>query len=191
MPAISLARVCLFIALAALMAVTRVNHFGVLPDASWAVFFAGGFYLARQWRWAFPALMALAVGIDVAVIGLGQDFWSHYCVSPGYWFLLPAHFAMWAGGSWLASRAPKAQLLQFAPVLLLAVLACHGFAQGGFYWLSSSVAEPSVAGWMQNYLDWLPAYLRTAVTYVGSIAVLHAVAVLLGWAPRDQRETAR
>ena len=28
-----------------LMAGTRLNHFAPVPDASWAVFFIGGFYL--------------------------------------------------------------------------------------------------------------------------------------------------
>ncbi|MBE2293097.1 MAG: hypothetical protein IAF01_11235, partial [Xanthomonadaceae bacterium] len=50
------------------------------------------------------------------------------------------------------------------------------FAQGGFYWLSDSVAEPSVAGWWKNYSDWLPPYLVTAAVYVGIAAVLQVAA---------------
>ena len=44
-----------------LMVGTRINHFAPIPDASWAVFFIGGFYLRSWTRWAFPLLMALAV----------------------------------------------------------------------------------------------------------------------------------
>src|SRR5690606_12601047 len=87
-------RAAILTLLAAVMAATRLHHFGAVPDASWAVFFVGGFYLYRWTRWAFPLLMALAVLVDWIVIrGQGLDFWSHYCVSPGYWALLPAHLA--------------------------------------------------------------------------------------------------
>ena len=46
--------------------------------------------------------MALAVLIDFFVItSQGMSFWSHYCVSPAYLFLLPSYAAPWLGGSWL------------------------------------------------------------------------------------------
>ncbi len=105
-----------------LMAGTRLNHFAPVPDASWAVFFIGGFYLRNWTRWAFPALMVLAVAIDYAVItGQGLSFWQHYCVSAAYWFLVPAYFAMWAGGLWLARRYARSwRTLGLAVVALLA-----------------------------------------------------------------------
>src|SRR3954463_16098959 len=97
-----LQRAGIFLILALVMTATRVNHFAALPDASWAVFFAAGFYLRGHMRWAFPLLLALAVLIDFFVItGQGIDFWSHYCVSIAYWFLAPAYLAMWLGGSLL------------------------------------------------------------------------------------------
>ena len=84
--------------LALMMVATRANHFAAIPDASWAIFFVGGFYLRHFTKWAFPLLMALAVVVDWAVItAQGINFWSHYCVSPGYWMLVPAYFSLWAG----------------------------------------------------------------------------------------------
>lgn len=181
-------RAAIFLGLAALMAATRLNHFGAIPDASWAVFFIAGFYLRESLRWAFPALMAIAVAVDYAVItGSGQSFWSHYCMSPGYWFLVPAHLSMWMGGSLLRRQYRPGSLSML--VLLVAsvfasVAACHLFAQGGFYWLSDAVANPTVAGWARNYADWFLPYLRTAGIYVALAAVLHvALAPLLRPAP--------
>lgn len=170
------------------MAATRLNHFGAIPDASWAVFFIAGFYLRGSVRWAFPALMAIAVAVDYAVItGTGQNFWSHYCVSPGYWFLVPAHLSMWLGGSLLRRqyRARSLNTLALLPVLVVASVAtCHLFAQGGFYWLSDVVADPTVAGWATNYADWFLPYLRTAALYIGLAALVHAsLAPLLRPAP--------
>ncbi|NYZ61641.1 hypothetical protein [Luteimonas deserti] len=165
--------------LAVLLAGTRLHHFGAVPDASWAVFFIGGFYLSTWSRWAFPALMVLAVAVDWAVItGQGLSFWSHYCVSPAYWCLVPAYFAMWAGGLWLRRRAAGpglVQALRLAAALVGSVALCHLLAQGSFYWISSSVVEPTLAGWWKNYSDWLLPYMRVAAMYVGAAAMLHVL----------------
>jgi hypothetical protein len=163
----------LFTGLAGVMALTRLHHFSAIPDASWAVFFAAGFALRGQVRWAFPLLMAVAVAVDYVVISrAGIDFWGHYCVSPGYWFLLPAHFALWTGGSWLATRggALPRRFAEFLLVLLASVTVCHLFAQGGFYWFSPVVAEPTLAGWWKNYTDWLWPYLRVTGLYLLPVA---------------------
>jgi hypothetical protein len=172
-----------FAFLALVMAATRTHHFGAVPDASWAVFFAAGAWLAGHQRWAFPALMALAVLIDWVVISAsGIDFWQHYCISPGYWFLLPAHAAMVAAGQWTTARGgtPRWGLLgRLALALPVGVLLCHLLAQGGFYWFSSQVADPSLAGWWKNFSDWLPAYAQVAAGYVGLFALAHVGAHVL------------
>src|SRR3546814_17144086 len=86
-----------------------------------------------------------------------MSFWSHYCVSPGYWMLVPAHLAMWTGGLWLRRNYTGASvpaLGRLAAGVVVATALCHLFAQGGFYWLSDSVAGPTFAGWAMNYGDW-------------------------------------
>ena len=175
-------RLFILFVLALLMAASRAHvfdHFSP-PDASWAVFFIAGFHLRGWGRWAFPALMALAVGVDWWVItGQGIDFWNHYCVSAAYWFLVPAYAAMWAGGAWLRRRYAGARwdaLGRLAFAFVLSVLACHLLAQGSFYWLSDSVADPTLAGWWKNYTDWLAPYLVTAGVYVSIAAALQVAA---------------
>lgn len=167
-------RVTVLALLLLLMAATRVNHFAAVPDASWAVFFIGGFYLRAWTRAAFPALMALAVAVDWIVIrSMGLDFWQHYCVSPGYWMLLPAYFALWCGGMLLArgyAGASWGVLARAAVLVPLSVAVCHLFAQGGFYWTSANVADPSVAGWARNYAQWFLPYLGTTTLYVAFAA---------------------
>lgn len=171
-------RAFVLLLLALAMIATRINHFAPLPDASWAVFFLGGFYLRAWTRWAFPLLMALAVLIDWLVISSqGLAFWQHYCISPGYLALVLAYLALWAGGAWLRGRPATAAgiaLARGAVVLVLSVAACHLIAQGAFYWTSASVAEPSLAGWMRNYGDWFLPYLRTTVLYVAAAVAVHA-----------------
>ncbi|NZA26707.1 hypothetical protein H0E84_09940 [Luteimonas sp. SJ-92] len=176
-------RALILVLLAALMATTRVHHFAAVPDASWAVFFLGGFYLRDWTRWAFPALMALAVLVDALVItAQGLSFWQHYCISPAYWALVPAHLALWGGGWWLRNHhrgiGPRSLGLGAAS-LLVSVALCHLVAQGSFYWLSASVPAPDLAGWWKNYSDWLPAYLGVAALYAGLAAAAHATVARL------------
>ena len=169
--------------LAAVMLLTRVNHFAAVPDASWALFFLGGFYLRPQSRWAFPVGMALAVLVDWWVIRAnGQSFWDHYCVSVAYWFLVPSYLALWLGGSVLA-RLHQAHawsaLAWLLPVFVLSTTACYLVSNGSFYWLSDVVAAPTLAGWGKNLGDWYLPYLRTAGMYVAGAAVVHVVVALI------------
>ncbi len=176
-------RAILFVLLALLMVSTRLHlptsltHFGPVPDASWAAFFLGGFYLRGWSRWAFPVFMALAVLVDYVVIsGQGMDFWAHYCMSAAYWFLVPAYFALWLGGL-LLRRSYKETNGKALGVLVASlfgsVVLCHLLSQGSFYWISDSVAEPSFAGWWKNYSDWFVPYLRTTAIYVGLAVIVH------------------
>lgn len=178
-----------------LMAATRVNHFAAIPDASWAVFFIGGFYLRSWTRWAFPALMVLAVLVDWWVITRsGLDFWQHYCVSPGYWMLVPAYAALWGGGVLLGRNyagAGWAALGKGALLLVAAVAVCHLFAQGGFYWNSDNVAAPTLGGWAKNYADWFLPYLRTTAVYVGLAGALQLATEQVGKLQQARRTVPR
>ena len=179
-------RIGIFAILAIVMAATRVNHFAALPDASWAVFFVAGFYLRGSVRWAFPLLIALAVLIDFIVItGQGMNFWSHYCVSIAYWFLLPAYLSLWLAGSWLRSRHAGLGLREFgflAASLFAAVSVCYVLSNGSYYWLSDSWLTAgntrSFGGWLENLGDWYVPYLRTSAMYIAIAALLHIGATL-------------
>ncbi len=175
--AIILALLTLLLVASRLNLPASLTHFGPVPDASWAVFFIGGFYLRTWTRWAFPLLMAAAVLVDYIVIsGQGINFWTHYCVSPAYWFLLPAYFSLWAGGL-LVQRFYKGNdgksLAVLVASLVGAVAVCHLLSQGSFYWISDMVTAPTSAGWWKNYSDWFPSYLRVAAIYVGLAVIVH------------------
>ncbi|WP_243042570.1 hypothetical protein [Dyella sedimenti] len=180
-------RLGIFLALALVMAATRVHlslfHHDVW-DASWGIFFLAGFWLRGSARWAFPLLMVEAVLVDYVVINSqGIDFWNHYCVSAAYWFLVPAYFALWAAGSWLADRRPGLNLRglgQAAVAFLAGWAACYVLTNGSFYWLSHSVPQPrSVGAWLANLGDWYLFFLEATALYVALGLVVHAFAVQL------------
>jgi hypothetical protein len=183
-------RLGILLVLALVMAATRIHHsflhhFDALPDASWGVFFLAGFWLRGSARWAFPLLMLEAVLVDYAVItNQGMDFWSHYCVSVAYWFLIPSYFSLWLGGSLLAKyqRGLSVSTLGMAAVALLAsVSVCYLISNGSFYWLSASApaAARSFSGWLENLGDWYLPFLETTAVWVGLGAVMHVLAVQL------------
>ncbi|WP_109123843.1 hypothetical protein [Dyella sp. C11] len=180
-------RLGIFIALAAVMAATRIHlslfHHDVW-DASWGIFFLAGFWLRGSARWAFPLLMVEAVLLDYIVISSqGINFWDHYCVSAAYWFLVPAYASLWFGGSWLAARKPGLNA-RGAGVTVAAVLvswlACYVVSNGSYYWLSSTVPQPrSVAAWFENMTDWYGFFLQTTLLYVALGLVVHGLVVQL------------
>lgn len=176
-------RIGILLALAAVIFATRIGHFAALPDATWAVFFIGGFYLRGSSRWAFAVLMTVAVLADWFVIsGTGQNFWTHYCVSPAYWFLLPAYFSLWAGGLILRRHYRGLGLRELgllALTLPVAASVCFLLSNGSFYWLSPAVSDPSLGGWVTNLGHWYLPYLRSTLTHVAIGAGLHVLGTLL------------
>ncbi len=183
-------RLGIFAMLALVMAATRLHHFDTVPDASWGVLFLAGFWLRGSARWAFPLLIAEAVLVDFFVItGAGLNFWSHYCVSPAYWFL-PAYFgALWLGGNWLAQRQLGLRLPTLglaAMALLVSETASYLISNGSFYWLSDSVPLPrSLGGWVANLGDWYLPFLATTALFVGIGVVLHVGVSLLARSLRE------
>jgi hypothetical protein len=146
-----------------------------LHDASWAVFFVAGFYLAGSAMWAFTALLLCAVGIDLVAI---QHYGiSNYCMTAAYWFILPAYGALWAGGAWLRSRAPLSVsgLVALAASALIAVSVCFLLTNGSFYWLGGRVAQPTVQGWIANFAQWYWPFARVALIYIAVAALVHVL----------------
>jgi hypothetical protein len=114
---------------------------------------------------------------------MGINFWSHYCVSAGYWFLIAAYGSLWIGGSWLAKHQNglRFSTLGLAIVaLLVSETACYLISNGSFYWLSANVPSPKTfSAWFENIGDWYLPFLQTTALYVGLGAVLHVLAVQL------------
>lgn len=168
--------------LAIVMVITRSHHFGShlsLPDASWALLFLAGFYLRGQFRWAFPLLMLEAVAIDYCAIRYFGV--SNYCVTPAYWFILPAYAALWTGGAWF--RQHYAMNLRAAGLLLLSLFVannvCYLLTNGGFYWLGGRVTDPSLSGWTHNFSLWYSHFTAVTFAYVAIAAVLHLLVLQL------------
>ena len=166
-------------ALALLMAATRGQHLaalGIVPDASWAIFFLAGIYLPSAW--GFVALMVEAFALDVSAITWGGV--SGFCFTPAYAFLLPAHAALWLAGRWYAGHHRQAwsTLLPLAGALLGSAVVAEVLASGGFYLFSGRFAELSLAELGSRLVRYFPSSLEALALYTGLAAVMHAALAL-------------
>lgn len=174
----SASRWSIALALALLMALTRIGHLGEfsrLPDASWAVFFLGGLLLrdARH----FVAFFLLAWVVDVAALMLGTPA---DCFSLAYLALLPAYGALWWGGR-LAARtpgAPVARLGRGAAALAASVVVAFIVSNLGFHAFGPD-SGLSTTAYALRVAGFLPAYLLVAAVYSGAALAAGAVALRL------------
>ncbi len=179
----------LVLVLSVVMWATRGHHLATLthlPDASWAIFFLLGFYVAR--RSFLPLFLAQAALIDY--LAITQFGVSDYCVTPAYALLLPAYSALWLAGRWYAARYQfnLRTLPLFAAAATVGIAACELISSGGFYFLGGRFAEPTLAGFASRLAQYFPSSLANAALYLGCAALIHVTFVI---SPRHAAATAR
>lgn len=163
-------------ALAALMAATRMHHFGSslhLPDASLAVFLLAGFFIASPLF--FAGLLLEAGALDyVAITHLGVN---DYCVTPAYWFLIPTYAVLWYAGRHYARihRYSLRGLGIFAAVSFAAVSAAFLISNGTFYVFSGYFAELGLQEYAARVAQYYVPYMSGAATYLVPAALLYAL----------------
>lgn len=167
------------LALVALLALTRGQHFAALhslPGASWAVFFLAGVYLRP--RWVLPALLAFTWLLDFTAFAWGNA--GRFCLTPAYVFLLPAYAALWGAGRWYAARHRFAwsTLIPLIASVFTGAAVCEILSSGGFYYFSGRFAEPTLAEFGSRLAKYFPGYLESLLFYV-AIAAIVQVAIML------------
>ena len=175
------------LALAALLVLTRLGHFGELsrlPDASWAVFFLGGLALrnlpASAGFAAFAGFCALAWGVDVAAFALGTP---GDCFSAAYLFLVPAHGLLWWGGrlvGTLSVALPSTPPRWVASAVVLGVATSAAFAVSNVGYFLFGDHVPLAAGeYAARVAPYLPRYVTVTAIYAGAALLAHAGVVAL------------
>ena len=158
-------RIWILLALAAVMAATRMSHFGtsaLLPDASLAVFLlAGVMGLAVG---CLGLLMAAAFGIDVVSAQTSVE--AGWCLTPAYFGLIPTYAILWGAGRWLARRHGDFPALLSAGVALAAVAAAFVVSNAFWFALSNTVNTLSLADYSLAVAKYFPPYLGSAALYL-------------------------
>ncbi len=149
-----------------LILLTRMNHFGdhvYLPDATLAALFLGGMLVSRS-GW-----LALAIGV-----AFGMDFYamgykgvSDYCMSLGYWGLIPTYAAVWGMGRWLAKREQSFAALPYALAGWLATSIAFVLSNAFWYSFSDKVNTLTIVEFTQRIAKYYTPYVGYTMMYLG------------------------
>jgi hypothetical protein len=153
------------IALAILMAVTRIHHFGVgnvAPDGSTGVFFLAGLLLASPWWIAVFVVEAVILdGIAIGFLSVADA-----CMSSGYALLAPAYAALWFAGRALRKTetlglpaAAKFVCFVSGGTILFFIISNLG------YFLGSDFYELGFAEYVTRVSRYFPTYLTVTFFY--------------------------
>jgi hypothetical protein len=160
------------LALAILMAATRIHHFGVgtvAPDASTGVFFLAGLLLGSPWFLA--ALLIEALVLDGIAIGFLKV--ANACVTSGYALLAPAYGALWLGGR--AFRAvEKIDLFAAGKFICLVSggTAVFFVVSNLGYFFGSEFYQLGIGEYVTRVSRYFPTYLTVTLFYsVAGVAV--------------------
>jgi hypothetical protein len=174
MPNLSTAqRLGVLLALVAMIASTRMSHFGsasLLPDASLAMFLLGGIMLGGVA--GFIVLMLATFGLDIYMAQSSAEV--AWCFSPAYAGLIPTYAVLWLSGIGLAQQQRFVRPL----LALVASSAAVGVAfliSNGFYFMLSGVASSvSLSEFALAVTPYFPAYLTSAMLYLAPAALAAA-----------------
>jgi hypothetical protein len=172
--------------LAVLMAATRFNHFGSavsLPDASLAIFFLGGLYLARFARASMAAFVVLILEAGwVDYYATSVQGVSDWCMTSAYWFLIPTYGSLWLVGRWFALR----HTLEGRGLAGLALTAWAAssfvfvFSNTAFYLFSKYFTEMSAVEYASRVSQYYVSYVSVAMLYIACAVGIQMIFGIIG-----------
>ncbi len=150
--------------LAFFMLLTRGSHTLTpfsLPDASLALFLLGGLLLKRL-GW-FAAFFALATIIDFGAAAL--DPAQGFCLTNGYWGLIPSYAAMWLGGLWLNKQKDAFAIGPFAAASMFTAFVAFVISTQTYYLFSGRFPAQGIIESMKHGWEYLPGWMGYSAMY--------------------------
>ena len=159
-------------AIAFFMLLTRGSHVlspVSLPDASLALFLFGGLYLRRA-GW-FAVFFVLAAVIDFGMAAL--DPWQGFCLTNGYWGLIPAYGVLWLAGLWLAGQRDAYAATPYVMAGVVSATLAFVISTQSYYLYSGRFPDSGIIESMRHGWEYMPGYLGYTFAYlaVGWLAV--------------------
>ncbi len=152
-------------AIAFLMLLTRGSHVMTsvaLPDASLALLLIGGLYLRKGAWLALFVMLATAIDFGAASIDSVQAF----CLTIGYWGMLPTYAVMWIAGLWLSKQTESLNALKFTLASLASTLAAFVISTQTYYLFSGRFPNSGVLETMQYGWNYLPSFTGFTAMYL-------------------------
>jgi hypothetical protein len=148
-----------------LMLLTRGSHVLTsvsLPDASLALLLIGGLYL-RKAAW-FGLFVALATAIDFGAAAV--DSLQGFCLTAGYWGMLPTYAVMWLAGVWLSKQTNSFDSLKYTAAGILATFLAFVISTQSYYLFSGRFPVKGVIESLQHGWEYLPSYMGFTAMYL-------------------------
>ena len=169
-------------AIAFFMLLTRGSHVLTsvsLPDASLVLFLLGGLYLGSGVKsraaW-FAGFFGLATVIDFGAAAL--DPVQGFCLTNGYWGLIPSYAAMWLGGLWLATQKDAFEIKSYTLVSLLTTFVAFVISTQTYYLFSGRFPANGLIESLQHGWEYLPSWMGFSAMY---FAIVWLSAALLDY----------
>ena len=157
------------------MLLTRGSHtlsIVALPDASLAIFLVAGIYLARLSWFALFFVIATLIDFGAAALDPVQGF----CLTNGYWGLIPAYGVMWLGGMWLAKQGDAFKLLPYTIISALTTLLAFTISTQTYYLFSNRFPNSGLGETLQHGWNYLPGYFGFTAMYFTIIYIVVRIA---------------
>lgn len=154
------------VSLAIVMFLTRGSHITTLyalPDASLALFLIGGIYL-RQVRF-FIALFLVGLFIDFGAAALDPKL--GFCLTKGYWGLIPTYAVLWVCGFDLNQRERLQKLSVFIPIVSIAIVLAFIISTQTYYLFSERFGNPNFLKSIFHGWEYFPQYFMASFCYIG------------------------
>lgn len=154
------------IILSLVLILTRGSHittFYSLPDASLALFLVGGIYL-KNIRF-FLALFFLGLVIDFGASAFDPKL--GFCLTNGYWGLIPAYGVLWVSGYFLYHEKSIQKLSIFIPIVSIAIILAFIISTQTYYMFSGRFGNPSFFESVLHGWEYLPQYFLSSFAYIG------------------------
>lgn len=153
-------------ALIALILLTRSSHFGtsfLLPDATLAVLFLTGILMPKV-RWL---AIAITVAFAVDFYALGVAGVSDYCMSLGYWGLIPTYAMVWGVGRYIANFSEPFAFAVFVPAAWISTSLAFILSNAFWYSFSDKVNTLTALDFSQRVSEYYTPYVSYTMLYIG------------------------
>ncbi|MDE2259588.1 MAG: hypothetical protein KGK17_04590 [Betaproteobacteria bacterium] len=181
------ARWAIGVLLVLLVMVTHGQHDATslhLPQATWAAFFLGGFYLRQTRLWVLG--LGLVGALDYAMVTWGGV--SDFCLTPAYLFMIPAYGVLWLAGRIFAAHA-RLEWRSLGVLMLCcsSIVVAEILASGSFYLFSGRPDHVSLAGLTTALVTWAPSTFKAFTFWIGVAAPIHTAIMFLRGAGASRR----
>ena len=157
-------RIIVLTIILSLMLMTRGSHFLTelnLPDMSLILFLVLGFFIPSLTLFFVLFFVGALIDFGSAVFDVSKGF----CLTDGYWGLIPTYAILFYSGYLLKSKNLYQHLNFYVPILLIAITFAFIISTNTYYIFSGLFGNPSFFESILHGWNYYPEYLLTNMVY--------------------------